>query len=46
MAVRFCVEVAKAYGPGQCVFYDEPEFKRLLGLYGSLEQFKTLGSRL
>jgi hypothetical protein len=45
MAVRFCVEVAKAYGWGQCVFYDERQYKRLLDLYGSLERFKTLGNR-
>jgi hypothetical protein len=45
MAVRFCVEVAKAYGRGQCAFYDEPEFKKLVGLYGSLERFKTPGKR-
>lgn len=44
-AVRFCVEVAKAYGRGQCALYDEPEFKRLVDLYGPLERFKTLGNR-
>jgi hypothetical protein len=44
-AVRFCVEVAKAYGRGQCAFYDEPEFKRLLKLYGPLERFKTLSQK-
>jgi len=43
LAARFCVEVAKAYGRGECAFYDEPEFLRLLKLYGSLERFKTLG---
>jgi len=46
MAARFCVEVAKAYCRGRCVFYDEPEFKRLLDQYGPLERFKTLGNRL
>jgi len=45
MAVRFCVEVAKAYGRGECAFYDDLEFKRLLELYGPLERFKTLGNR-
>ena len=45
LAARFCVEVAKAYGRGECAFYDEPEFKRLVRLYGSLERFKTLGKR-
>jgi hypothetical protein len=41
LAVRFCIEVAKAFGQGRCAFYDEPEFKRMTLLYGSLERFKT-----
>lgn len=43
-AVRFGVEVAKAWGVGQCSLYDEQEFQRLLSLYGSMEHFKTLGN--
>jgi hypothetical protein len=43
MAVRFVVEVAKAWGKGECSLYDEQEFQRILSLYGSLERFKTLG---
>ncbi|MFP4081204.1 MAG: DUF1177 domain-containing protein [Candidatus Aminicenantes bacterium] len=42
MAVRFVVEVAKAFGRAQCSFYDEEEFQRLTSLYGSLEHLKTL----
>ena len=45
MAVRFVVEVAKAYGEGKCSFYDEKEFRRLTSLYGSLEHLKTLGKK-
>ena len=43
MAVRFVVEVAKAFGKKKCAFYDETEYKRLISLYGSLEHLKTLG---
>jgi len=45
MAVRFVVEVAKAYGEGKCSFYDEKEFQRLISLYGSLEHLKTHGKK-
>jgi len=45
MAVRFVVEVAKAFGEGACSFYDEKEFERLVSLYGSLEHLKTLGKK-
>jgi len=40
MAVRFCLEVAKAFGEGKCSFYDEKEFRLLKKLYGSLEHLK------
>jgi len=40
MAVRFCIEVAKAFGEGKCSFYNEGEFKRILSLYGSMEHLK------
>jgi hypothetical protein len=40
MAVRFCVEVAKAFGRGQCSFYDVDEFERLVALYGSMEHLQ------
>jgi hypothetical protein len=41
LAVRFCIEVAKAFGQGRCAFYDGREFKRMVFLYGSLEHLKT-----
>jgi len=40
MAVRFSVEVAKAFGEGKCAFYDRREFKKIVSLYGSLEHLK------
>lgn len=40
MAVRFCIEVAKAFGEGKCSFYNEEEFRRILSLYGSMEHLK------
>ncbi len=45
MAVRFVIEVAKAYGERKCSFYDAKEFQRLISLYGSLEHLKTLGNK-
>jgi len=45
MAVRFVVEVAKAYGEEKCSFYDQKEFQRLISLYGSLEHLKTHGKK-
>jgi len=43
VAVRFCLEVAKAFGDGACRFYDEAEFARLRELYGDLSRLQTLG---
>jgi hypothetical protein len=43
LAVRFSVEVAKRFGQGKCGFYDEPEFLRILRLYGPLTHLQTLG---
>lgn len=45
IAVRFAVEIAKAFGEGECSFYEEKEFQRLLSLYGSMEHLKTLGKK-
>nr|MBC8359049.1 DUF1177 domain-containing protein [Candidatus Aminicenantes bacterium] len=45
MAVRFVVEVAKAFGEGKCSFYEKEEFQKLITLYGSLEHLKTLGKK-
>ncbi len=44
-AVRFVVEVAKAFGEGECHFYDVREFQKIISLYGSLEHLRTLGKR-
>ena len=40
MAVRFCLEVAKAFGAGECPFYDEAEFEKLVALYGSMKHLQ------
>jgi hypothetical protein len=45
MAVRFCIEVAKAFGQRRCAFYDAGEFGRLVALYGSMKHLQTLGHR-
>lgn len=44
-AVRFALEVAKAFGAGQCRFHDPEEYARLVALYGDLRRFQTLGNR-
>ncbi|MDW2799940.1 DUF1177 domain-containing protein [Clostridium boliviensis] len=41
---RFMLEVAKAYGRGECTFYDETEYERIQYLYGNMEHFQTLGT--
>jgi hypothetical protein len=43
--VRFSIEVAKNFGLRKCQFYDEQEFKRIVGLYGSMRHLQTLGGR-
>ncbi|MCD6324568.1 MAG: DUF1177 family protein, partial [Desulfurococcales archaeon] len=43
-AARFVVVVAKAFGRGEVMFYDEEEFKRLVSLYGSMKHLQTRGS--
>ncbi len=42
--VRFCIEVGKAFGAGNCSFYDENEFDRLRSLYGDMTRFQTRGT--
>ncbi len=42
-AVRFAVEVAKAFGAGKCSFFDAAEFDRLVRLYGPMKHLQTLG---
>jgi len=41
-AVRFVIEVAKAYGTGNAQFYDHEEFGRLVALYGSLSHLQKV----
>jgi hypothetical protein len=43
MAVRFCVEVAKGFGRGECAFYDVGTFERLVALYGSMKHLQSPG---
>ena len=42
-AARFMLETAKAFGRGECRFYDEEEFSRLETLYGSMKHLQTQG---
>jgi hypothetical protein len=45
-AARFILETAKAFGRGQCKFYDEAEFALLQKLYGKMNHLQTLGANL
>jgi len=45
MAVRFCIEVAKAFGQGSCAFYDSDEYGRLLVRYGSMKHLQGMGNQ-
>ncbi len=42
-AARFMLEVAKAYGRGDCSFYDPEEFDSIVKLYGSMKHLQTKG---
>ncbi|MCI7796621.1 MAG: DUF1177 domain-containing protein, partial [Lachnospiraceae bacterium] len=42
-AARFMIESAKAFGAGNCDFYDKEEYKRLISLYGSMNHLQTMG---
>jgi hypothetical protein len=44
-AVRFSIEVAKAFGEGSVAFFDEKEFMRLVDLYGSMAKLQTIGGK-
>lgn len=44
-AVRFSIEIAKAYGAGACSFYDPAEYARLIALYGSMSRLRTMGEK-
>ena len=43
VATRFCIEVAKLFGQGQCAFYDVDEWAELQRRYGSLKHLQTAG---
>lgn len=43
MAGRFVIEVAKSFGRGQCNFFDEAEYGRIIGRYGSMQHIQTMG---
>jgi hypothetical protein len=45
MAVRFCLEVAKAFGQRRCTFYDAQEFERLVALYGTMVHLQGMGKQ-
>ena len=42
-AARFMLEVAKAFGRGECKLYDETEFSLIKKLYGAMNHLQTLG---
>ena len=42
-AVRFAIEVGKAFGEGKLRFYDPREFERLLELYGPMSHLQSMG---
>ena len=43
LAAKFSIEVAKAFGKGDCKFYDEEEFQLMVQKYGPMDHLKTLG---
>src|SRR5439155_23320083 len=43
LAVRFCLEVAKAFGRRQCQFHDAAEWEAILRRYGSMRLLQTPG---
>jgi Protein of unknown function (DUF1177) len=42
-AVKFAVEVAKAFGAQRCTFYDSEEYQQLVRRYGHMNRLQTLG---
>lgn len=42
-AVRFAIEVAKAFGRGRCRFYDPEEWERIQRRYGAMTHLQTPG---
>jgi hypothetical protein len=43
LAVRFCLEVAKAFGEERCAFHDPAEWEAIQRRYGSMAMLQTLG---
>jgi Protein of unknown function (DUF1177) len=43
LAVRFCLEVAKAFGKGECRFHDADEWEALQRRYGPMTHLQTPG---
>jgi hypothetical protein len=43
LAVRFCLEVAKAFGAGGCRFHDAEEWEAIQRRYGSMRVLQTMG---
>jgi hypothetical protein len=43
LAVRYAIEVAKAFGQGRLTFYDHSEFEWLVRLYGSMKGLHGAG---
>jgi hypothetical protein len=43
LAVRFCLEVAKAFGEGECRFHDPAEWEIIQRRYGPMTHLQTLG---
>lgn len=39
--VKFMIEVAKAFGEGQCAFYDEEQYQLLTELYGDMRHLQA-----
>lgn len=44
-AMRFSIEVAKAFGEGKAKFYDEAEYASILRQYGSMAHLQTFGNK-
>lgn len=44
-AVRFSIEVAKAFGENKASFYSREEFSRIVKLYGPMNHLQTLGNK-
>jgi len=42
-AVRFAIEVAKAFGRGRCRFFDADEWERIQARYGPMTHLQTPG---